>query len=96
MARLRCSGRFTAYRVVTVLTYMPIWLSVQGVWLFGLWIYTSSDRIVLKGMNKDIDSYSAFFDNAKKAQTELDGLLKANGVTDVYACGVLRVCSLCV
>ena len=43
---------------------------------------------VQKGVNNNIDSYSAFFDNGKLAQTELDTKLKERGVTDVFVCGI--------
>ncbi len=35
------------------------------------------DQIILKGTKVEIDSYSAFFDNQKLNQTELDSYLKA-------------------
>lgn len=41
-----------------------------------------------KGMNPNIDSYSGFFDNAKLANTGLDGYLKSKGVTAVDICGL--------
>jgi hypothetical protein len=33
-----------------------------------------TDIVVFKGLNKDIDSYSAFFDNGHKSQTEMEAL----------------------
>jgi len=47
-----------------------------------------SDKIVKKGTNKDVDSYSGFFDNDHKKQTELASILKQNGVTDVWVTGL--------
>lgn len=44
--------------------------------------------IFRKGMSPAIDSYSGFFDNAKLANTGLDGYLKAKGVTEVDICGL--------
>lgn len=41
-----------------------------------------------KGTDKDIDSYSAFFDNAGRRSTGLGEYLKSSGVTDVYLVGV--------
>ncbi len=41
-----------------------------------------------KGDKADIDSYSAFFDNAKLNETTLDKDLKANKITDIYVCGL--------
>ena len=44
--------------------------------------------IVKKGCTPYIDSYSAFFDNKKLGKTELEDLLRARGVTDIYVCGI--------
>lgn len=44
--------------------------------------------IFRKGMNKQIDSYSAFFDNNKTQHTGLEAYLKGMRVTDVYVCGL--------
>ena len=43
---------------------------------------------IQKGFNPNIDSESAFFDNAKLAKTELDAILKERGVTDIFTCGI--------
>ena len=45
-------------------------------------------EIVYKGINPDVDSYSAFFDNAKLGKTGLAELIKESGCTDVYVCGI--------
>lgn len=39
-------------------------------------------------MDPELDSYSAFFDNAKLNETPLDKDLKSYGITDVYVCGL--------
>ncbi|KAG1690697.1 Nicotinamidase [Nymphon striatum] len=44
--------------------------------------------IIRKGINSDIDSYSAFYDNCKRAQTNLSAELTDLHVTDVYVCGL--------
>lgn len=44
--------------------------------------------IIRKGMNKDIDSYSCFFDNNHQNDTGLNGYLKGLGVTELYFCGL--------
>lgn len=44
--------------------------------------------IVDKGTNIDIDSYSAFFDNAQKNATPLNTILKSNNIHDVYVVGL--------
>ncbi len=41
-----------------------------------------------KGMNAQIDSYSAFFDNGHKNATGLEGFLKSLGVEEVHICGL--------
>jgi len=45
-------------------------------------------NIVYKGVNPDVDSYSAFFDNAKLGKTSLADQIKEAGCTDVYVCGI--------
>jgi len=44
--------------------------------------------IFRKGMNKQIDSYSGFYDNNKMDSTGLLGFLKNKKVTEVYVCGL--------
>ncbi len=44
--------------------------------------------IIRKGMNREIDSYSAFFENDRTTATGLSGYLKALGVERVYLCGI--------
>jgi len=44
--------------------------------------------IFRKGMNPEVDSYSAFFDVNKKNPTGLDGYLKSLNVTSVFVCGL--------
>ena len=41
-----------------------------------------------KGINPDVDSYSAFFDNKKLGHTEMESFLKSKNVTDVFVCGI--------
>ena len=45
-------------------------------------------RIFHKGSNPEIDSYSAFFDNAHRKSTGLGEYLKQQGVDGVYVCGL--------
>ena len=47
-----------------------------------------TDRIVLKGDDRDIDSYSAFFDNGHRKTTGLADYLKEHDVTEVYLVGL--------
>lgn len=41
-----------------------------------------------KGTDRNIDSYSAFFDNAHRKSTGLSDFLKSRGVTEVYFAGL--------
>lgn len=46
------------------------------------------DATFFKGSDREVDSYSAFFDNAKKRDTGLDHYLRKKGVTAVAIVGV--------
>ncbi len=46
------------------------------------------EAVFRKGVDEDIDSYSAFFDNHRIKQTGLDGYLRGKGITEVYVCGL--------
>lgn len=46
------------------------------------------EAIFRKGMNPEIDSYSAFFDNGKLKATGLEGYLRGRGITEVHICGL--------
>ena len=64
---------------------------VQGTW--GSQLHSdlkvgSKSVKVHKGTNTNVDSYSAFFDNQRISQTELESALRARNVTDVYVCGL--------
>lgn len=48
----------------------------------------SIDYFCYKGIDSDIESYSAFFDIAKGKSTGLDPHLKSHGITDLYLTGV--------
>ncbi|CAF0875369.1 unnamed protein product [Adineta ricciae] len=43
---------------------------------------------VRKGLNPDVDSYSAFWDNNKQQKTDLDSILRRWNVTHVYVTGL--------
>jgi len=49
---------------------------------------TRIDKIVHKGTDKDIDSYSVFFDNARLRETDLNRYLQANKITTLYIFGL--------
>lgn len=44
--------------------------------------------IIQKGQDRRVDSYSAFFDNARRHDTGLDRALKSYGITDVDIVGL--------
>ena len=46
------------------------------------------DMVVRKGIDPNIDSYSAFWDNQRLHKTELDEMLIGMGVTRAYVCGL--------
>ena len=46
------------------------------------------EAIFRKGMDKNIDSYSGFFDNGKKKATGMSDYLKGRGITEVYVTGL--------
>ena len=46
------------------------------------------EAIFRKGMDPEIDSYSAFFDNGMKKATGLEGYLKDRKVDEVHICGL--------
>lgn len=46
------------------------------------------EAIFRKGMDKNIDSYSGFFDNGKKKATGMGDYLKGRGVTDIFVTGL--------
>ena len=46
------------------------------------------ETIFRKGTDKNIDSYSSFFDNSKMKSTGLSGYLREKGATEVYFCGL--------
>jgi nicotinamidase/pyrazinamidase len=43
---------------------------------------------VFKGTDPAIDSYSAFFDNARQHKTDLDEYLRSKAVTELYVAGL--------
>ncbi len=49
---------------------------------------TRAELILRKGFRREIDSYSAFFENDRSTPTGLDGYLRERGLTRVFLCGV--------
>jgi len=46
------------------------------------------DKVIHKGDSPEIDSYSTFFDNGHRRQTELHAYLQSRSVRSVYLCGL--------
>ncbi|KAM9973707.1 hypothetical protein ACTFIW_010824 [Dictyostelium discoideum] len=51
-------------------------------------IVKDKDIIINKGLDKEIDSFSSFYDNDKKSKTELQDILKKHSIVNVYICGL--------
>ncbi len=49
---------------------------------------TRSQLIIRKGFRKQIDSYSAFFENDQKTSTGLTGYLNNRSIEKLYVCGL--------
>ncbi len=45
-------------------------------------------KIIQKGTDPEVDSYSGFFDNSRRKQTELHDFLSSHGVKEVYVMGL--------
>ena len=73
---IRCCGRITVYS------------GVLGPNLLPSLIFLKVEKVFHKGTEKDIDSYSAFFDNEHLKSTGLGDYLKEKGVTDLYIVGL--------
>ena len=64
---------------------------VQGTWgaEFHSDLHTEKcEAIFRKGTNKEIDSYSAFYDNQHSSSTGLSGYLKEKGTSQLFLCGL--------
>lgn len=46
------------------------------------------DKVFMKGTNRRVDSYSAFWDNGRLMPTPVAGYLRDNGVREVVVCGL--------
>lgn len=46
------------------------------------------EKVIYKGMDPEVDSYSAFFDNAHQRETGLDTYLKSEGIKTLYFLGL--------
>lgn len=56
---------------------------------FAPGLYVSKiTRIIKKGLDRDVDSYSTFFDNAQINDTGLNDYLREMNITDLYIAGL--------
>jgi len=46
------------------------------------------ERVIVKGTNPEIDSYSGFFDNGKLQSTDMENYLKSRSIDQVYVVGL--------
>lgn len=60
----------------------------KGAEFHPLLIHKDSDILIHKGVDPNIDSYSAFWDNAKQRQTELKKRLVEKNTSQLYVCGL--------
>ena len=60
----------------------------QGAEFSSQWHYHKVNKIFFKGTEKEIDSYSAFFDNGHKKSTGLYEYLQGKGVDELYIAGL--------
>lgn len=52
------------------------------------WDTSKLDKTIYKGSDKNIDSYSTFFDNGHRKSTGLEQFLRQHKVTDIYIAGL--------
>lgn len=52
------------------------------------WDVSKVDKVVYKGTDKDVDSYSTFFDNGHRKSTGLYDYLRSKQITDLYLAGL--------
>jgi len=51
-------------------------------------VMEETDVVVKKGLKQNVDSYSGFYDNDHKSQSEMESKLKAAGITTVFIVGI--------
>lgn len=64
---------------------------VQGTWGAEFapgWDVTQIDKVIYKGTNALIDSYSTFYDNGHRRSTGLEIFLRAKGVAEIFIAGL--------
>jgi len=50
--------------------------------------WTKAELVIRKGFRREVDSYSAFFENDRRTPTGLTGYLRERGFTRVFCCGL--------
>ena len=63
-------------------------IGTEGAAFHSVLAVDRADMIIRKGYRKEIDSYSAFFENDQKTQTGLAGYLRDRGITDLTFVGL--------
>jgi len=63
-------------------------MGTKGAELHNDLLVNSDDRIIIKGNDLNVDSYSAFYDNERKHKTELTDFLKSKGAKNIIICGL--------
>lgn len=53
------------------------------------WETAKVDKIFHKGIEREIDSYSTFFDNGRKRSTGLEEFLRQKNITEIYIAGLV-------
>lgn len=64
---------------------------VQGTWGSEFapgWDLTQIDKVIYKGTDPLIDSYSTFFDNGHRKSTGLETYLREKGISEIFIAGV--------
>lgn len=60
----------------------------QGAEFSDQWNHQEIDKVFYKGTDRDIDSYSAFFDNGHQKATGLHAYLQENGIKELFIAGL--------
>jgi nicotinamidase/pyrazinamidase len=56
---------------------------------FHPWLeWTKAELVIRKGFRKEIDSYSAFYENDRTTKTGLNGYLRDRGLKRLFMCGL--------
>jgi nicotinamidase/pyrazinamidase len=64
---------------------------IQGTWGSEFapgWDTTEIDKVIYKGTDPDIDSYSTFYDNSERRSTGLETYLREKSVKELYIAGL--------